>query len=306
MVGQLADIHRLASAEIVVGVDGSDASERALDWAVALAAEHRRVVRVVHGLGLDRVSRVFGRYAVWVPPVLCAARVRAETLVERCARRARDAAPGVRVDTEVSAEGPAALLRRLSGSAYLTVLGAAGTNGLRTHLGTTLLAVTAHGFGSIAVVRTDSETDVVRGVGPVVVGVDGSAVSEAALGAAFEESSQRGAELVAVHVWNDANFGEFAGDPYLLFLVPDIEVNEHAVLAERLAGWQEKYPEVTVTRSVATSSPAGVLRKWSESAQLVVVGSRGRGGFRGLLLGSTSNSLVQHACCPIMIVHPAM
>jgi nucleotide-binding universal stress UspA family protein len=302
----LDDPHHLAAAEVVVGVDGSAAADLALDWAGDLAVRRRRTLRIVHGLDLNAVSDVHGRYDTWVQPVVEAARAHGEALVGRCARHVRATVPGLRVVTEVTRESPAELLRRHSASAYLLVLGAGGSGGTIAHLGSVLLAVTSHAEGAVVVVRTDPDAGAaLRSDGPVVVGVDGGPVSEAAIATAFEEAAERGAELVAVHVWNDLNFGQFAGDPYVLFPVPEIEVTEQAILSERLAGWQEKYPDVPVTHRIYLSDPAAMLQNWSTTAQLVVVGSRGRGGFRGLLLGSTSNALVQHAHCPVMVVHPA-
>ncbi|BCK56052.1 universal stress protein [Nocardia wallacei] len=300
-----SDRHHLASAPIVVGVDGSAAADSALSWAADVARRRGRELRIVHGLGLDGMREVFGRYDVLVPPVPDTLRAEGAVLVERARQRVA-AAADARVSTEVSDENPAALLRRYSATAYLVVLGASGTNGLLAHMGSILLSVTSHAEGAVVVVRTDPESgNRAPTEGPVIVGVDGSPVSEAALAAAFEEASLRGAELVAVHVWSDVNLGQFAGDPYLLFPLNEIETDERAALAERLAGWQEKYPDVQVRREVGLSSPTAELQRWSKSAQLLVVGSRGRGGFRGLLLGSTSNALVQHAHCPVMVVHPA-
>jgi nucleotide-binding universal stress UspA family protein len=129
-------------------------------------------------------------------------------------------------------------------------------------------------------------------------------VGEPALGVAFEEAAERRAELVAVHVWDEMNAGSYADELYALYPVPDIEVREQALVAERLAGWQEKYPEVLVNRRIYPTGAAETLLAWSESAQLVVSGSRGRGRLASLLLGSTSNALVQHARCPVMVVHP--
>ncbi|GAB2727739.1 universal stress protein [Nocardia thraciensis] len=301
-----SDPHRLASAPVVVGVDGSAAADSALTWAAEVALERGRELRIVHGLDLNGMRDVFGRYDVWVPPVLDGVRTQGAVLMERAKRRAQETSPGARVSTEVSDDGPAEILLRHSATAYLVVLGASGTNGLLAHVGSILLSVTSHAEGPIVVVRTDPDTDGhVRADGPVVVGIDGSPVSEGALAAAFEEAAQRKAELVAVHAWNDLTIGRFAGDPYLLFPVDEIETDERAALAERLAGWQEKYPGVPVRREVALAAPAEELLRWSKSAQLLVVGSRGRGGFRSLLLGSTSNALVQHAHCPVMVVHPA-
>ncbi|SMD27505.1 Universal stress protein family protein [Kibdelosporangium aridum] len=73
-------------------------------------------------------------------------------------------------------------------------------------------------------------------------------------------------------------------------------------LAEQLARWQQKYPDVRVTRQVVRDRPAHALLRFSDEAQLIVVGSRGRGGFRGLLLGSTSQHLLRHAPCPVAVV----
>jgi nucleotide-binding universal stress UspA family protein len=84
-----------------------------------------------------------------------------------------------------------------------------------------------------------------------------------------------------------------------------VEAREHEILAERLAGWQEKYPDVTVRRVVTGGRPARCLLDQAEGAQLLVVGSRGRGGFAGMLLGSTSRTLIHHAPCPLLVVRPA-
>jgi nucleotide-binding universal stress UspA family protein len=84
-----------------------------------------------------------------------------------------------------------------------------------------------------------------------------------------------------------------------------IDADEHRLLSERLAGWSEKYPDVPVQRLVTRHRPAATLIEQSAHAQLVVVGSRGRGGFAGLLLGSVSHALLHHAACPVAVVRPA-
>ena len=140
----------------------------------------------------------------------------------------------------------------------------------------------------------------------MVVGVDGSPTSEPALAMAFEEAAIRGAELVAVHAWV-----EFASDTVYasarqFFVDWDaIENREREMLAERLAGWREKYPDVTVRRVVMGGRPARCLVEQAADAQLLVVGSRGHGGFAGMLLGSTSHALIHHAPCPLLVVRPA-
>ncbi|NNH69289.1 universal stress protein [Nocardia uniformis] len=299
------DPHHLVSAAVVVGVDGSAGSDAALRWAAELAADRKRPLHILHGMDLAGMSRVLGIYHVSVPAVVDSVRAHAKTVVERAQHLAETVAPGLPITVVTSPDSAAALLIEHSADAYAVVLGATGTSGTLGHLGSTLLAVTAHAQGSVFVVRTDPESDnSVHTSGPVVVGIDGSAVDDAAIGAAFAEAAQRGERLIAVHVWGDWNIGTFAGQDLGWLDISGVDNAEHAILAERLAGWHEKYPEVDVIRKVYATEPAAQLREWSRVAQLVVVGSRGRGGFTGMLLGSTSHSLVQHAACPVLVVHP--
>ncbi|QBS45337.1 universal stress protein [Nocardia sp. CS682] len=296
------DPHRLASAAVVVGTDGSEAADLAVRWAAETASQRHRRLRIVYGLDLAAAQAVMGSYNLMVPAVIDAMRDQGAHAVRTARRLAHDIDPGLTVETEVSEESPAALLIRHSKSAYLVAIGAAGEGGTISHLGSTLLAVASHGHGAVVVVRDTGTEQQTRHLGPVVVGVDGSPVSEAAVGAAFAEASDRKTQLVAVHAWSDLHFDRFAGMPNA---IPDRDVAAQAeqTLAEQLAGWQEKYPDVKVIRKVYLSGPSHHLLEWSRSAQLLVVGSRGRGGFRGLLLGSTSNGLVQYAHCPVMVVH---
>jgi nucleotide-binding universal stress UspA family protein len=133
---------------------------------------------------------------------------------------------------------------------------------------------------------------------PVVVGVDGSPTSEVALAFAYDEADRRGVALVAVHTWLDDML-----EPTLAAMIDwdAIETDERALLAERLAGWSEKHPDVEVRRLVTRDRPARVLVEESVGAQLVVVGSRGRGGVTGLLLGSVAHALLHHAHCPVAV-----
>ncbi|WP_029896714.1 universal stress protein [Nocardia brasiliensis] len=294
--------HESVTAAVVVGADGSPASQTAVRWAADIAAQRGRALHIEHGLDLVAVRAVLGNYEVMSPAVTDTMRAHAEQVLAAAGELAHSAHPDLTIATELSEAKPAELLIARSKTAHMVVLGSTPGVGTFTHLGSTLLAVTAHGHGAIVVVR--GTEPVARTSGPVVVGVDGSVVGEAAIGAAFAEASLRGAELVAVHAWSDLSAGEFAGVSYLDIPIPELDVAENALLAERLAGWQEKFPDVTVTRKVYPAGPRKHLGEWSESAQLIVVGSRGRGGFRGLLLGSTSNWLVQHADCPVMVVHP--
>ncbi|MBB5916245.1 nucleotide-binding universal stress UspA family protein [Nocardia transvalensis] len=299
------DRRRATAAPVVVGVDGSPGAEAAVRWAAETAVRRARPLRIVHGMDLVTANGVLGVYAVMAPPVVDSVRAHGRAVVARAEKLAREMAPGVPISTVVTADSGKHLLIEHSVDAYAVVLGATGTAGTLAHFGSTLLAVTARAQGTVVVVRTDRDADgMIHDAGPVVVGVDGSPVSEAAIVTAFGEAADRGAELVAVHAWSDWDYKRFAADGESM--VPDaaLEEAERAVLAERLAGWQEKYPDVLVTRKIYLASPAAHLRDWSKRAQLVVIGSRGRGALAGALLGSTANSLVQHAYCPVMVVHP--
>ena len=298
-------VHRLVSAKVVVGVDGSAGADNALRWAAHYADTHGRGLHIVLGMNTSGTIWPHGESAVGSSGVLDEARANGEFIVGRATQLAGVVAPNLPVTTELLTDNAANLLITRSAAAFALVIGATGSAGALAHLGSTLLSVVAHAHGTVIVVRTDPAAgDTIRSSGPVVVGVDGGPLSDAAVAAAFTEAAQRNTDLVAIHVWNDQNFGHYAGYDTLRMPDGDPGEAESAVLAERLAGWQEKFPDVPVTRASYAYAPAIHLQTWSESAQLVVLGSRGRGGFAGMLFGSTVNSLVQHAHCPVMVVHP--
>jgi nucleotide-binding universal stress UspA family protein len=116
--------------------------------------------------------------------------------------------------------------------------------------------------------------------GPVVVGVDLSPESDPAIGFAFEEAAGSGVPLVAAHAGEQS-------------------------LNTRMSGWLVKYPDVAVEQVVVQERPIPVLLELGQRAGLLVIGSRGRGGFAGMLLGSTSQALIHHAPCPVAVVRPA-
>ncbi|MGW5452828.1 universal stress protein [Nocardia sp. NPDC003979] len=295
------DTHRTASAPVVVGIDRSGGAATAVTWAANTAADRGRRLHILHSIDPIHTSPPRGPYDSFVFVTMQGIRLEAERALTTAAEQASHACPGLSVTTELTTGSPAGVLVERSSNAHLVVLGAATRPHTIRHLGTTLLAATSHARGAVVVVRG---TDPNRRTGPVVVGVDGSSVGEPAIGAAVAEASHRGTELVAVHAWSDLSKGEYGGTDYLDMPIEGFEAAEQALLAERLAGWSEKYPDVVVRREVDVSGPRERLAEWSKTAQLLVVGSRGRGGFRSLLLGSTSNWLVQHADCPVMVVHP--
>jgi len=286
---------------IVVGVDGSVSAAHAVRWAIAEAARRGVSLRLVHAHveplaiypGLPQLSSEFDQALL----------DQAKQWLDEAAKTAREISPEVDVDTELATAGAVPVLLEQSRTAGLVVLGSRGLGGFTGLLiGSTAVALAAHGHAPMVVVRGRTVEQPPPETGPIAVGIDGSPAADAALGFAFDQAAGRGARLIAVHTWNPAT-GEGLFPPGLLMVDWDaIAVEERRSLAERLAPWQEKYPDVPVTTVVTRETPARSLLDQAATAQLVVVGSRGRGGFSGLLLGSTSQALLHHAPCPVAVV----
>jgi nucleotide-binding universal stress UspA family protein len=215
---------------------------------------------------------------------------------------ARQASAEVAVETALSERRPAEALRAESAAAGLLVLGSTGIRPLgRALLGSVSIALAAHAKCPVALIRPHAGEDPPAAGEPVVVGVDGSPAGDAALELAFDEASWRQVPLVAVHVWDDAFLAELFEEARSKLDRPAVEQHEHELLGQRLAGWQEKYPDVTVRRLVVRGRPGDELLSVADRAQLLVVGSRGRGGLTGMLLGSTSQAVMSYALCPVVV-----
>lgn len=285
---------------IVVGTDGSPGAAEAVRWAAAVASQRKLDLVIAHGL--EVVVRLYGR-GVATREVFELAQQAAEGIVAEARRVALSVDSELQVSTETVPESAAAVLVGLSRTARMVVLGASGVGALGgVVVGSAVPTVVSQAHCPVAVVRERDGT--VPAKGPVVVGVDGSPNSEQAVGLAFEEASFRGAPLVAVHAWSDVTYEYVHGTAQFLPPWDYIEPEQQRLLAQRLAGRQERHPDVEVRRRLVRSNPRDALLEESEQAQLVVVGSRGRGGFKGLLLGSTSQALVRRARCPVLVVRP--
>ncbi|MFG3421622.1 universal stress protein [Micromonospora sp. NPDC049460] len=286
-------------APVVVGVDGSAAALDAVRAAAREAAQRQRPLRVVHAF-------IWPLTRVPVDPVPGAPtgaglRNQAERYVAEAVAEAGKAAPEVAVTGAVVDGAATPVLLDESRDAALVVLGHRGLGGFAGLLiGSVTVQVSAHALCPVLVVRGEPRAD-----GPVVVGVDGSANSTEAVAFAFEEASRRGAPLLAVQAWL---FPSPVGPGDILPLVYDLDAyaaEEERVLAESVAGFAERYPDVPVRHRLVRGSPARVLVDESKAAQLVVVGARGRGPLSGLLLGSVSHAVLHHAHSPLAIVrHP--
>lgn len=278
----------MRDAEILVGYDGSTDASVALDWALDEAERSGQPVRLAYIFEWLTV-------ASWVGPGVApgiwpddTARRQVDDLVRKAAADAAAAHPGLTVTGEVYDGPPALVLQERSTDAGMVVLGSRGHGGFAGLLaGSTAVSVAAHAHCPVIVVRdgtTHGPAD------PVTVGVDTSQPSLVALGFAAERAAQRRVPLRVLHAWTPGPGGA-AGTP-----------DERAAVEEAVEPWRRTFPELDLTIDLVGGSPAATLIEASRSAQLVVVGSRGRGGLAGMLLGSVSQQVIQHAGCPVAVV----
>jgi nucleotide-binding universal stress UspA family protein len=284
---------------VVVGVDGSASATQAVRWAAREAGRRRAPLVLVHVWTAIPVAPLHVGSLV---PYHDALVEQGDQWLEEAATAARDAAPGVVTSTQLVSGSAAGQLIDRSASAGLLVLGSRGLGGFAgLVVGSIAVALATHGHCPVVVVRGADPDTAPRQDGPVVVGVDGSPNSRAALDFAFEAAALRGAPLTAVHAWSDLpviTVWELTTDWHL------VQQNEAKALSQWLADGRALYPGVPVEQVVVREGPARILLEHARTAQLVVVGSRGRGGFRGLLLGSTSQALIHHAASPVAVVPP--
>ncbi|BBZ05742.1 universal stress protein [Mycolicibacterium chitae] len=283
---------------ILVGVDGSPSATVAVDWAAREAASRKVPLTLVYVLS-PPVMMMWPEVAM--PPSYSQWQEEQgrEILAEatKVAQAAAKADGGVEVRTEMPTGPSQSVLIELSAEADLVVVGSRGRGALaRGLLGSVSSNVVRHAHCPVAVIHDEDPMMDNPSQAPVVVGIDGSPASEVATSIAFDVASRRGVELVAFHAVSDADVIEIPGVDY-----ETLEERAHVILAERLAGWQERYPDVTVRRVVEWGRPANALVKQAENAQLLVVGSHGRGGFTGMLLGSVANSVAQAAKMPVIV-----
>ncbi|OBB59967.1 universal stress protein [Mycobacterium sp. 852013-51886_SCH5428379] len=277
---------------IVVGVDGSPPARVAVDWAARDAALHGVPLTLVYVMP-DADARMW--LDIPIPADFWHAAERdSRTILQDATELAREAtaAHHITVSTRVVEGNAVAALVDLSKEAQLVAVGNRGLGKVgRALLGSVSSGVVHHAHCPVAVIHDEDPLMPQPDRAPVVVGIDGSPASERAVEIAFDEASRREVELVAVHAWNLPGADEGADPPEAVA----------EVLAERLAGWQERYPDVSVQRLLVRDHPAEALLAQSERAQLTVVGSHGRGGFAGMLLGSVSSALVQSARMPVIV-----
>lgn len=284
------------SAPIVVGIDGSEPAREALRYAAGLAHQRKLPLRIVSAVTMPEL------YTGMVPPppeMIDALQAEGERMLSEAEEAAREVAPRTSIATEVITSPPPSALVDASHSAAMVVIGSTGRGGIMYRMmGSTAVAVCSHATSPVLVVRGEIRSGTSA---PVVVGVDDSKHSAGALTVGFEEAQVRQVPLVAMTSWVEGDYETVFSPDQMAHWQPVSDVHAQR-LAEQVADVQESFPDVEVREVVARNKPRDELLQRSETAQLVVVGSRGRGGFRGLLLGSTSQALMLHAHCPVLIM----
>ena len=285
---------------IVVGIDESPAAKVAVQWA-ARDAELRKIpLTLVHAISPEVATwpnvRLPAGLARWQ-------RDRGRRLVDEAFKLVEEASQHggpAEVHSEVLASAAVPTLVELSKEAELVVTGCRGSTPWPGQLlGSVSSGLLRYAHCPVAIVHDEDPSHPSQA--PVLVGIDGSSASELATAIAFDEASHRNVGLVALHAWSDADVSEWPGIDS-----PAAQSMAEEVLAERLAGWQEKYPDVPVSRAVVCDKPARQLVERSADAQLVVVGSRGRGGFAEMLLGSVGEAVAQMAQVPVIVARESV
>lgn len=293
------------SKPIVVGYDRSHSSELALRWAVRAAMERRVRLELVTTWVTPGLPMGMGMETEPGPSLEDHLEQEARRTLEAGLEHARelDPSPGhLDVTGVVIAGPPAKTLVDLSPDAAFVVVGTHDKHGLSGMLlGSVSRQIMTHAKCPVVVVREPADEQAKE----VVVGIDGSPQSVKALDFAFDHASRAGLSLRVIHAWELPSVIATTTSPN--FSAPEILHDFKGVAARRtaevLAGHREKWPEVRVTADPEQGVPARRLVEASEHAALVVVGSRGHGGFAGLMLGSVSHYVGHHAHCPVAIVH---
>lgn len=280
---------------ILACVDGSPGSRAAVSWAAREAAMRHQSVTLMH------VQPVIVSWPIGIEQATIADRQEdnARQIIEQAREdltAVMDQSQPLEVRTEVLRSNVVYALVDASREARMIVVGSHGMGALgRLLLGSVSSGVLHHAHCPVAIIHAD-EVSATDPKAPILLGIDGSPASEAATAWAFDEASRRGVALVALHAWSDVGVFPIVGMDWRNY-----QAKGEEVLAERLAGWQEQYPDVHVTRRLVCDTPARWLLQESQHAQMVVLGGRGRGGFSGMVLGSVSSAVAQSAKVPVIV-----
>lgn len=284
---------------VVVGVDRSDTGLAAVQYGADLASRRKLPLRVMHAFEPSQ----YAVHAVVQGPLNVEAVLRksAQRLLDDTLEVLSAVYPDLEVQALLEEGSETEMLLRESEHADSIVLGSRGVGGFADLvIGSTTLHVVSHARCPVIAVPFPTGDEESRE--GVVVGVDGSEVSEAAIQFAFEVAAVTGEPLRAVHVWHDpTRTGVGLLMPSILDQA-DVLREERLALAKSMSGWRQKFPEVKVEELVVPGHPISVLAAAAEEARLLVVGSHGRGSIRSLVLGSVSHGVLHHASGAVAVV----
>lgn len=282
---------------IIVGVDGSAASDSAVSWAARDAIVRDVPLTLVH---LENPAAPTWSQAPLLEQLKGWQQAEGRSILANAFKIAQDTAgetAEIRIDGELLFSATVPTLIELSQDAELIAVGTDGRGALtRGLLGSVSSGLVRHARCPVAVIHEEQPAPSRDAQAHVLVGIDGSSTSELATKIAFDEASRRHVGLVALHAWSDRELVELPGIDW-----SEIKAEQERLLTEALAGWQERYPDVTVTKLLVCDPPARALVDASRSAQLVVVGSHGRNLAARMILGSVSNAVVQSVRTPVIV-----
>jgi nucleotide-binding universal stress UspA family protein len=284
---------------ILVAVDGSASSNAAVRWAAREAAMRHLPITLIHVIPPAVVS---SRAQSVLDRVQDAQTNQARHVLDDARRFIFDCVEDdtigeVRIELSFSLVVPA--LIDASKDALMVVVGRHGTGAFNGHLlGSVGSGLLCHAHCPVAIINDDDEEPPTPKdtCAPILLGIDGSPSSERAAALAFDEASRRGVPLIALHAWSDVSAFPLVGTDWRQY-----EGDANEVLDQALARWQQQYPDVEVRRQVVCDQPARWLAGESAHAQVTIVGSHGRGGFAGELLGSVSSAVAGSVWVPVIV-----
>jgi nucleotide-binding universal stress UspA family protein len=287
----------MAAKPVVVGVDGSEQSLRAVEWAALEARRHSVPLRIVSAPAF--VPRMHAR-STSPEEIACALRGIAARALDAAITRSGEVAPDLPLTTGLLTGTPALAVSESGADASMLVVGARGAGGFAAMvLGSVSRYVASRASVPVVVVREESMA-VHR---EIAVGVRDPQDTGAALAFAFEEAALRDADLVAVHTWYWYPSAAHRPAPGTLPADVDrISAEASSSLAAALHEWSEKYPGVRVRQDVIHGHPARVLASYSARADLVVLGRHGHPDGRGPGIGSVQHAVLDHAHGPVAVI----
>jgi nucleotide-binding universal stress UspA family protein len=285
---------------VVAGIDGTEAGRTAARYAAWEASRRQVGLRLVFAFQptpLWGPATVITDDDIWEQPWV-------RDLLSGTAKEIAAEYPHLPIDAVAVSGSPAGALVTESHRAGLVVVGTKASPGIRGRIaGSVAAQVAAYSRGPVLVTRVEPDA-AGSSTAPVMVGLDGSPQSLHAMSAAVDEALARGTSVHAVYVWDEDRIDEMSAAPAETLQLEWDPDKAERLLTEATAGWSDRYPDLKITREcVRGTDVVDALCGATVAAGLLVVGSRGRGGFLGLRLGSTVDALVRRVAVPLLVIH---